>query len=96
MTLYTLVQHSGVTTDHAEFARAVELRSITTQQIDKVKAAGGLVFEDYSAASEAEESENYPPEVKGLIPQVRGGFSIETKIGGSPVYVPAADPEKKP
>jgi hypothetical protein len=91
MTLYTLVQHSGVTTGHAEFANAVELRSITSQQVDMVKRAGGQVFEDYDAASKAEEAENYPPGVFGLIPRVRGGFSIGTKIGGSPLYIPAED-----
>lgn len=90
MTLYTLVQHSGVTTGHAEFAQAVELRSITTQQVDKVKAAGGLVFDDYGSADEAEYATNYPPEVTGMIPHARGGFS-QTKISGSPVYIPAED-----
>jgi hypothetical protein len=92
MTLYTLVQHSGVITGHAEFTNAVELRSITDRHVEKIKAAGGLIFEDYTSASEAEEAENYPPEVTGLIPHVRGSFA-KTQVGGSPVYVPAAKVE---
>jgi hypothetical protein len=86
---WTLVQHSGfVVTAHEDFRNAVETRSITAAQAERVRAAGGLVFTDYFNATEAEEAENYPPGTLGLIPQVKGAFSVTLQIDGMPVYVP--------
>jgi hypothetical protein len=84
---YTLVKHSAAST-HPSFKRAVELRSITAKQAEAVVKAGGLIFNSYAEAQDAEMEKNYPPSVKGLIPSVAGSFS-SIKVDGYPVYVPA-------
>ena len=87
---YTLVQHSGfVVGGKLSFENAVELRSLYSFEARQVEEAGGLLFETYSEASEAELRENYPPEVPGLIPRVSGGFSNK-KVQGQAIYIPPA------
>lgn len=86
---YILVQHTGYTqTQHAEFAHAVELRSVTQAVAKKVEAAGGLVFTSYTEAVDAEERENYQPDNQGLVPRAPGVFVHVAGIG-EPVYIPA-------
>jgi hypothetical protein len=85
---YTLVQHSAGVLGDPMFLNAVELRSITEKQAAAVLKAGGVVYETYDEARDAEEAYNYPPDVTVLIPKAQGTFS-EFKVYGSPVYLPA-------
>ena len=87
-TKYTLVQHSGIGHDEG-FAQAVQEQSIIKKsQAEDILEEGGLVFDSYEEASEAAIKENYPDEVKGLYPKVRGHFST-TLVGGYKLYIPA-------
>lgn len=91
MEYYTLVQHSGFGYgENPEFEQAVEMRSITKKQIEKVKRKDGLIFESYGDASDAADSENYPDDVAGLIPKVNGTF-INWEIDGLRLYIPKRD-----
>jgi len=95
---WTLVQHSGCGYgSDVRFARAVQMELITTTaEFNRVQKAGGLLFDEYDAASHREELENYPPEVKGLVPRCRGRFA-RAKINGLKIYVPLAhDPHTSP
>ena len=85
---YTLVQHSGWTVSgNSEFRQAVEVRSVTAKQAERVVRAGGVLFDTWEAADRAEYAENYPPSVQGLVPVARGTFA-NTVVDGSAVYVP--------
>lgn len=81
---YTLVAHTGL-------PNAVEIRSITGTQARSVRAKGGLVFDNYAEADEAETGENYPPEVSGFYPHVRGTF-VSVRGIDEAVYVPKYAP----
>lgn len=73
---YTLVQHSAAAHGgDGTFSLAVELRSVFGKQVADVAKAGGLIFNSYTEAAEAEVDENYPPDVVGLTPRVGGSFS---------------------
>jgi len=87
--LWTLVQHSGYgNAGNVTFCRAVELRRLyTPREVNLVRRAGGVLLASYDDAAFAEMAANYPGEVKGLVPRVRGGFST-TKIDGLRIYVP--------
>lgn len=89
---YTLVQHSGyVHASKPDFKHAVELKGIVTQrELDDIEKVGGLVLPTYQTASDREEAENYPPEVQGLIPKIRGTFANRS-INGLRIYVPEED-----
>lgn len=88
--VYTLVQHSGyVVGKDPSFARAVEYRGITPAVAERVRKYGGVILNTYEEADNAEYDENYPPEVAGIIPRVRGTFDPIHKIQGSPLYIPA-------
>ena len=85
---YTLVRHTGYSqTDHAEFAQAVEERSVTSAVARKIELAGGVSFPDYGTASDAAEAVNYPPGVSGLVPQAKGKFKRIPDFGEE-IYVP--------
>lgn len=87
-TKYTLVCHSGWGYGgNPQFRLAVESRMIEGREIEKVKNVGGLVFDTYDKADKAEQRENYPPGVDGLIPCVRGSFS-KKKVDGLAIYLP--------
>lgn len=87
---WTLVQHSAMGyKGDAGFARAVETRSVRTlAEQRRVLRAGGVLFATYGAADDAAEKVNYPPEVKGLYPRVRGSFAPE-QVDGLRIYRPA-------
>jgi hypothetical protein len=89
VTKWTLVQHSGyVSGGKPGFARAVEEGAIDRAGVEaKVAAAGGLVFDSYNEAAAAAETENYPPDVVGLYPRVRGSFGT-IEVGGRRLYIP--------
>jgi len=89
-TLYTLVQHSGFGyAGKPGFKQAVEMRMLTRKgQIEKVRKAGGMLFDSYAAASDAADTENYPEEVQGLYPRARGTFA-RFVVDGLHVYIPS-------
>jgi len=87
--VWTLVQHSayGYKGDLV-FRDAVEDRHLSLDsEVQKVRAAGGLLFESYTEAVDAAEAANYPPEAQGMVPVVRGTFSRK-KIDGLSIYIP--------
>lgn len=88
---YTVVQHSGFGyAGNPQFQQAVEERALTTpSQIKRVEAVGGVVVEGYVAASELAEKWNYPPKVRGIVPDCStlGTFS-KKKIDGLAIFVP--------
>jgi hypothetical protein len=83
---YTLVRHSAWTAaGFGQFEHAVELCSVEPKQLTAIARAGGLIFNTYTEASDREDAENYPEEVKGLIPYARGKFKI---VGNLDLYIP--------
>ena len=83
---YTLVAHSGL-------PMAVEMRFLQNKsELRRVNRAGGVVFTDYKEATEAEEAENYPPEVLGIHPRVRGHF-VKEVVQGLQIYIPKKETE---
>jgi hypothetical protein len=89
MMKYTLVQHSGYGyKGNPQFQQAVEERDVTRRsEIARVEHEGGLLFDNYVEAHDAAFEVNYPPEVRGLIPEARGKFS-KTLIDGLKLYIP--------
>ncbi len=74
---YVLVRHTGFSEGgDIRFKNAVEARSISLskEELEQLVAAKGMIFSDYLLANKAEETENYPPDVKGLIPEAKGIF----------------------
>lgn len=90
-TQYAIVQHSAYATGHTQFARAVQSTAVTTAaDRKKVEKAGGVLFDDYSAAEQFCELANYPAESAGdlgLIPRAQGTFSMST-VDGMAIYIP--------
>lgn len=87
--LWTLVQHTGWSVScKPDFLHAVEVRSVPKKIAEAVVKAGGLVFPDYAKAQTAEQYENYPPEVDGIVPHVRGTF-VKVKGFEEQIYIPA-------
>lgn len=87
---WTLVQHSGYGFGgDTQFIRAVEIASIETKkEIDTIEKLGGLIFDSYIDADEAEYAENYPdPNDQSIIPNCRGTFA-RAKISGLKIYIP--------
>lgn len=81
---YVLVQHSGWTAGgNPQFEQAVENRKVTAAFARKAEIAGADVYSSYGDAVMAEEEENYPPGVQGLIPQVRGTFHRTLSASGA-------------
>lgn len=89
---FTLVQHSAwAGREDPCFKNAVETRLVTTKkEQDKVKKAGGMLIESGTRAYDLEQEINYPPDVAGLIPKVRGKFA-RSKIDGMAIYIPHED-----
>jgi len=86
-TVWTLVQHSGVKSD-PKFRFGVEEAAVTRAgDVDKIRKAGGLLFDNYADAASAAFNENYRPGGKGLYPRVRGSFST-LRIGHRDLYIP--------
>lgn len=85
---YTLVQHSGFGYAHKEaFRLAVESREVSGKDIERVKKVGGVLFDTYGEAMDAEDRENYPPGVEGICPKVRGTFH-HSVVDGLAIYLP--------
>lgn len=86
---YAIVQHSGYgTAGNPDFMYAVESTGVTKQQCQKVLGAGGVVLSNYREAEEYCHAENYPPEVKGIVPRARGTFST-AGVNDMRIYIPA-------
>ena len=83
---YTLVQHTGFAIGgNSQFRQAVEEHLITDPKgVVRVRKAGGLLFSHYP--HNETHAINYPPEVKGLIPNARGKFSRKT-VSGLRIYI---------
>jgi hypothetical protein len=83
---YTLVEHSGWSTPG--FERAVEEAAITTTaELARVQKAGGVVYDSYTAAADAEDATNYPPGTEGIYPRAVGRF-VNVLIGERRLFVP--------
>lgn len=88
MPKYTVVQHSGfVANDDPDFAKGLESAAVNAKQEEKVWLAGGIVFDDYTAAENYADVEMYREVEGGLIPQAPGKFA-DLVIDGRRVYMP--------
>lgn len=84
---WTLVQHSGVDHDRG-FSRAVEEAAVPDGKTERrIRDLGGVLFDSYEDASAAEYRENYPDEVQGIYPRVRGSFAT-FEVGRQKLYLP--------
>jgi hypothetical protein len=85
---YTLVKHSGSYTGHTEFDHAVEETMVTHKRtVATIQRLGGLLLDDYAAATDRAMAENYPDGAEGLIPHVRGKFA-SVSVNGQRLYIP--------
>lgn len=89
---YTLVQHSGYGyAGKPGFMQALEVRSLQSRaERNRVERVGGVVFETYHEAMEAEEKLNYPHPFSSpmdIYPRFEGGFSIHV-IDGLRIALP--------
>ena len=94
---WTLVQHSGYGRGGKyEFKKAVEVCHVgTAAKARRIEAEGGVIYDDYRTASEAEYAENYPETNPNfLIPRVEGSFS-KKKHDGLRIYVPHEPAEQE-
>jgi hypothetical protein len=88
ITQYAVVQHSafGYAGD-PRFEAGLETRAVTPAVAARVRAAGGLLFDDYLEAESFCDREMYPPEATGLTPAAPGRFS-RAAVDRLRVYVP--------
>lgn len=89
---YTLVQHSaaGYKRDPG-FARGLESRTVSTPaQLERVERAGGMLFDDYSAAEDKAMELMYPTDYPGITPAAPGTFST-LQVDGLRIYVPSSN-----
>lgn len=85
--MWTLVQHSRwVRDEDRDFEKSLEIRRVTRKSdIEVVRKAGGVLFEEYKDAMQAEEEW---PFLQGENAYgVMGTFS-DKKIDGHGVYIP--------
>lgn len=87
--LYCVVQHSaaGYGNDPL-FARGLETRKVTSKEVEKVRAAGGVAL-GYEAANLVAEMEMFPPGYSGFVPRASGTFT-GLEVDGLRVYRPGA------
>jgi hypothetical protein len=88
--VYAIVQHSGVSTGHAEFEQGLEVAEVTGAQARKVEKVGGIVFGDYVQADDFAERAMFPEGYDGFVPHARGTFS-DLEIDGRRVYIPVRE-----
>lgn len=90
---YTLVRHSAYEHNRDnQFRYAVEEFAMKNSTIERVKAAGGLVFDNYKEAYDAALVYNYPPGNDGLIPAARGTFKNVHQVRS--LFIPETPLEK--
>ena len=89
---WTVVQHSGFAyAGNQEFITGLEEASLNTDaEVNRVKQAGGIVFDNYSMAMDYAEKESYPEEYGGLLPLAPGTFS-RSQIDGRRIYIPRGE-----
>lgn len=89
---WTVVQHSGYGyAGKPDFEHAVEAKGVSSKAEERrVEKAGGALFGSYEEATKFEETANYPPDVRGLVPHCKGTFS-ELDIDGLKIYVPVRE-----
>lgn len=86
--LWAVVQHSGFGyKNDPGFKKGLELRNVTAKDAERIKAAGGVVFDTYTEADEYAFVEMYPEGASGLYPQARGAFSKRV-VDGLRIYLP--------
>lgn len=96
---YTLVRHSGWSVgQNPQFKQAVELTSVSGADLSAVAKVGGLIYNTYTEASNAEHNANWPPAHQGIIPRANGSFKMVKDLD---VFIPAlpisaAKPESPP
>ena len=56
-------------------------------EVRRILDVGGVLMENYAAASDREMEENYPSGVTGLYPRVAGTFA-KSKVGYQRIYIP--------
>lgn len=90
-TRYTIVQHSAWATGRdPHFERGLETAAIPTAKTEqRIRAAGGLVFDTYAQAAAFEDTEPYPPGQPGVIPAAPGTFDYSLTLDGRALYLPA-------
>lgn len=85
---WTVVQHSGVTTGHSEFAAGLESKRVPYRRDQEaIVRAGGKLFDDYATAERYAEAEQWRI-TDGMIPRAPGTFAGNVRVDGLPVYVP--------
>jgi hypothetical protein len=89
---WTLVQHSAFGyQEKPGWDKAVETRQISTEaELGMAVNEGGMIFDSYNDADEAEYKENYPNGAGETLtyPEVKGTFS-NREIDGLKIYIPA-------
>ena len=95
--MFTVVRHSG---NHRQFKHGLMPESVSRKGMaEKIEAAGGILFNDYSAARLYCQDEIFPQDYNGIIPKAPGTFTKAITIGanggghGSPIYIPVPKPE---
>lgn len=86
---YTLVQHSGFGyASKPGFAQGLEVRALNTRaERNRVERVGGIVYETYDEAREAEYNLCYPEGYGGIYPKFEGTFSTHV-IDGLKIAIP--------
>jgi len=88
-TKWTLVQHSGYGyAAKPAFKLGVETRQVEgAKEIERVRRAGGMLFDSYGEAEDQADIENYPKGYEGLEPRVLGTFA-DAEVDQLRVYIP--------
>ncbi|MFG3710969.1 hypothetical protein [Micromonospora sp. NPDC047730] len=85
---YTVVQHSGFGySGKCEFQRGLEPVAVGKGSEDRVRRAGGVLFDGYAQADQFARVEMYPKGHVGLLPAAPGEFA-RSEVQGLRVYVP--------
>jgi len=90
--MFTAVQHSG---NNRQFKNGLMPADVSRKGMaEKIEAAGGILFDDYSAARSYCQDEMFPESYGGLLPKAPGTFTRAITVGasggghGSPIYIP--------
>lgn len=89
---HTVVQHSGCGySGNPQFEKGLEPRHVATKaDANRVKIAGGLLFESYAEADAFCDKAMYPEGYGGLTPNAQGSFS-DQEIDGLKIYIPLVE-----
>jgi len=87
---WTIVQHSAYGyKGNPQFKQGLETRKVNTNaEVNRVGAAGGVIFPSYREAEDTAMNWMYPPgHSGGIIPDAKGTFS-DKEIDGLKIYIP--------